>query len=78
MPETEPHITTPLQERLRRARKRAGLTQAEVAKQANTHRTTVAQIELGERHIPRKEAALARALGVRTSIDELFELGESP
>ena len=57
-----------LLEALRQARKRAGLTQVEVAKKLRTYRTYVSKCESGERRIDAVELAeFCRLYGVRVT-----------
>jgi DNA-binding XRE family transcriptional regulator len=63
---------TPLPTRLRKARIRAGLTQAEAAALAGTHRVNVVKVETGNRPSPTIERRLARALGIRVTLSDLY------
>jgi predicted transcriptional regulator len=56
----------PLKETLRRERRRAGLTQGELAAKADVGIATIARVESGEIDAPRVSTLrkLARALGV--------------
>ncbi|MFN8203931.1 MAG: helix-turn-helix domain-containing protein [Solirubrobacteraceae bacterium] len=61
-------------ERLRRARIRAGLTQAALGERSGVSRQTVAAIETG-RHAPSVVAALAIARVLGASVEDLFGVG---
>lgn len=65
-------VATAFGKQLRRCRRRAGLSQEDVAVRASLHRTEIGLLERGER-IPRIDTAikLAGALGVR--LGELTE-----
>ena len=62
---------------LRAIRERAGLTQAEVARQVGVTRQTLIAIEQG-RYSPTLELAFQLARVFRVSIDELFDYPEEP
>lgn len=66
----------PLAQRLRRARIRAGLTQANAAELAGTSREYLNRVELGAQRSPEVLVKLARALSVRVSVDDLFPPGD--
>ena len=61
----------PWHKRLAAARRRAGLTQAEVAQRARIHRTTYVHYEAG-RGRPDVFTALAIARAVGRTVEELF------
>jgi transcriptional regulator with XRE-family HTH domain len=69
---TESRTTTPLHERLRRARIRAGLNQTEAAKACGTSREYYNRVEVGAQRSPEILVRLARALGVRISLNDVF------
>lgn len=68
----------PVHERLREARKAAGLTQAEVAAGAGLARETVTRVEVGERPYitARTVSLIAGFLGVHVSPVELVEVAK--
>jgi DNA-binding XRE family transcriptional regulator len=63
---------SPLHVRLRQARLRAGLTQTQAAELADTSREYFNRIEVGAQRCPDVQVKLARALGVRISVADLF------
>lgn len=56
---------------VRRARKRAGFTQEELADRSGLHRTYIGGIERGERN-PSLENIIAIAAGIGCTVDDLF------
>jgi DNA-binding XRE family transcriptional regulator len=58
-------------ERLREARRRAGLAQVELAQKTGIHAVTIANYER-ERHRPSLDHALALASALDTSVEHLF------
>jgi transcriptional regulator with XRE-family HTH domain len=62
----------PLHQRLRKARLRAGLTQATTAELVGTTREYLNRVERGAQRSPETQVKLARALNVRVSVADLF------
>ena len=62
---------------LRRYRRAAGLTQAELAEQAGVSRQLVGATEAG-RHLPRVDAGLALAAALGVGVDQLFSVAPPP
>ena len=65
-------IKNHLGENLRRARKRAGLSQEELSVLALLHRTAVGQLERGER-VARADTLVKLAGGLSIPVGELFD-----
>ena len=57
---------------IRQIRKRAGLSQEELADRSGLHRTYIGGIERGERN-PSLENIVALAVGLGCSLEELFD-----
>jgi transcriptional regulator with XRE-family HTH domain len=74
--------TTTLAERLKSARKAAGLSQEDLAKSAGIAQSTIGNIEAGTRKRPREVVALATVLNVAphwlVTGDGSMVVGESP
>lgn len=70
--------TSPIGEALQRARKRAGMSQHQLADASGVARITISAIELGKHPSIRSTTAekLARSLGM--SAGELLQMGQSP
>ncbi len=62
-----------LDNRLRMARARVGLTQAELAEAAGVTRKTISSIENGH-YVPSTHLALLLARELDTTVEELFQL----
>ncbi len=75
MSETEAAKRSLIAERLREARKLAGLSQGHVAKMLGLHRPSVSEIEAGNRRVSADE--LARLAGIY-DVNVAWLLGEAP
>jgi transcriptional regulator with XRE-family HTH domain len=75
MSETEAAKRALIAERLREARKLAGLSQGHVAKMLGLHRPSVSEIEAGNRRVSADE--LARLAGIY-DVNVAWLLGETP
>jgi len=69
--ETEIDLRSELPKRLKAARKKRDLTQAELSEKSGIATTSIAQFEIGSR-LPSAENILKLALGLKVSTDELM------
>lgn len=75
MSETEDQRRAKIAERIREARKSAGLSQGQVARLMNLHRPTISEIEAGNRRVSAEElTALAKMFDVSVA----WLVGEAP
>ena len=65
---------TDIGRRVRRHRRAAGLSQAELADRAGVSRQSIGALEAG-RHLPRVDAALALAEALQTTVEDLLAVG---